>query len=44
MGEWDGLTLNGEEAQSGIYVYEIIYKAYGVSDNKKVLGTINLIR
>ena len=44
MGEWDGSTKSGKKAQSGIYAYEIIYKAYGIADSKKVVGTINLIR
>ena len=44
MGEWDGRTKNGKKAQSGIYAYEIIYKAYGIPESKKVVGTINLIR
>ena len=44
MGEWDGRTKSGKKAQSGIYAYEIIYKAYGIPDSKKVVGTINLIR
>ena len=43
MGEWDGSTKSGK-SQSGIYAYEIIYKAYGIPDIKKVVGTINLIR
>ena len=44
MGEWDGITLNGEIAPSGVYVYEIIYKAFASSENKNFVGTINLIR
>ena len=37
MGEWDGRTKTEKKAQSGIYAYEIIYKAYGIQIVKKLL-------
>jgi len=44
MGEWDGKANDGTKVQSGIYAYEIFYKAYGISESKSVSGFINLIR
>ena len=31
------VVLKVKKAQSGIYAYEIIYKAYGIPDIKKLL-------
>tara|TARA_B100000989_G_C19531714_1_gene470381 strand:+ start:2920 stop:6993 length:4074 start_codon:yes stop_codon:yes gene_type:complete len=44
MGEWDGKANDGTKVQSGIYAYEIFYKAYGISESKRVSGFFNLIR
>ena len=41
--EWDG-TYREQPAENGVYVYKLIIKIAGESDERVLTGNVNLIR